>query len=285
MNLEREDFNCEKPKIVIFVSPREEARVYLGKINEILRSRGWQILQIVNVGDSIDKHLLSICDFALVLGGDGTMLYASREVSKYGTPILGVNLGRMGLLTELSPDEFLLSLEKIELGKYSISEVLKIAARTPKKCYQPALNEYTLMTSKPGKVVGLQIFVNEGFLTEVLCDGLIISTPVGSTSYALSAGGPIVSEYLKAMVIVPIAPLYRGMAPLVLPSNCIVKVKVKPGWADAYVVADGQVLDKIVASEHIEFTEAEEKAKFIRVQDPLNRVRKVVNITNLSYRG
>lgn len=285
MSLKEGGSGREKPRIVIFVSPREEANAYLEKISKILSNRGWQVLQVVRVGENINEKLLSMCNFVLVLGGDGTMLYASREVSRYRVPILGVNLGRVGLLTELSPDEFLANLDKIESNCYRITEVLKIVARTSGKLYQPALNEYTLMTSRPGKVVGLRIFINDESLAMVLCDGLIISTPTGSTSYALSAGGPVVDEHLKAMVIVPIAPLYRGLVPLVVPSECVVRVKVEPGWADAYVIADGQILDKIGAGEDIEFTEAEEKARFIRVRDPLNRIRKVMTITNLGYMG
>ncbi len=273
------------PKIIIFVSPREEANKYLERLKRILTERGWEILQIVRLGKNVDKGSLMVCDFVLTLGGDGTILYASREVSKYGKPILGINLGRVGLLTELSPEEFLEKIDGIERGEFRVVETMKIIARGSNEMLQPVLNEYVLMTSKPGKIIGLQIFVDEEFIAKVLCDGLIVSTPIGSTSYALSAGGPVVSDQIEAMIIVPIAPLYRAMYPLLVPSRSIIKVKIETGWADAWLIADGNIIRKVKKGCEVVFKRADEKARFIRVRHSLSRIRKVMSLVGLNVRG
>ena len=286
MNSRREESaSGRKPEIVIFVAPRDNAEKYLNVLRDELTKRGWRILQVVKLGSNVDENALASCDFVLTLGGDGTILYASREVDNYGKPILGVNLGRIGLLTELSPQEFLENIEDIERGNYTVIEAMKIVARKSGKTLSPVLNEYALITSKPGKIIGLQVFVDDKFIVKVLCDGLIISTPIGSTSYALSAGGAVVSDLMEAIILVPIAPLYRAMYPLVVPPQLTIRVRIEEGWADALLIADGRIVGKVSCGEEVEFIKADEKTRFIRLQHPLSRIRRVMSLVDLSVRG
>ncbi len=274
-----------KPNVVIFVAPKENVIVELDNFLNFIRRRGWNVLQVVTLDSAPEDRALKSCDFVITLGGDGTILYASREIEKYEKPILGINFGKIGLLTELSIAEFYNSVDKIEKGDFYIIAIHRAKAHIEHgaHAFPSILNEYVIMTKKPGKILGLEMSVDNEKVGEILCDGLIISTPIGSSSYALSVGGPIVSESVESFVVTPIAPLFRSSFPMIFPSDSIIRVKVMETWMDAILIADGVEVGEIARGEEVEIKYTNAVTKFIRLWGRHSRIRKVAGMVSLRY--
>ncbi len=284
MNLKREE-SSNKPRVLIFIAPKRKVEDKLSEFLELLKKRRWRILQVISIGTKIKHDILGQCDFVITLGGDGTILHASREIALSDIPILGINFGKIGLLTELSLNTFIDSLDKIEKGDYGIVALRRLEAKVYGKNMEipTVLNEYVIMTGKPGKILGLDIFVDGEFLTRVLCDGLIVSTPIGSSSYSLSSGGPVLLETMNALVLSPLAPLFRGMFPVVLPSDSRVAIEIVELWADAIIVADGVIVGKLERGERIEIGYSNLKTRFIRLGEKYDRLRRIINMVSIQH--
>ena len=274
-----------KPKVVIFVAPKDNVRSHLERFLEFLKGRGWSILQVIDLGSKPEKSSLKQCDVIITLGGDGTILYAAREIEGFNKPILGINFGKIGLLTELTLEGFFDNVENIENGKYSVSKVNRIEAIRvgSNEKFPSVLNEYVIMTRSPGKILGLDVYVDGELFSRVLCDGLIIATPTGSSSYALSAGGPVVLESVKSFILVPIAPLFRTTFPVVLPPSSIIRILVRKEWMDALLIADGVISGKLARGEEIMIRYSDATTSFIRFGSKYSRLKKVIGMVSLKY--
>lgn len=285
MRSKREDSNFNSLNVLIFAAPKDEVIKALPEMLSFLRDRRWNVLDVIMLGDTVKETVLEQADIAITLGGDGTILYASRVIDGRKIPILGINFGRIGLLTELTLNEFYKNIRKIETKNYSLADIKKIVAeKIDGKGYIPVLNEYVIITSKPGKVIGLNISINSEHVADVISDGLILSTPLGSSSYSLSVGGPLLYEEMGAMIIAPLAPLFRAMYPLVVPLDFTVTIELSPRWADALLVADGVVVDKLERGTVLMFKKADQDAYFIRLKNRCYRLRRVMNLLEVSRR-
>ena len=174
-------------------------------------------------------------DFVFVIGGDGTILKAARFFASSNTPIFGINLGRLGFLSQSCESDLELAVNKILLGKYHTEQ--RIMLQYDK---YTALNDFVIKSSLSGRTSRFSLKINGKILCDYLADGIIISTPTGSTAYGLSAGGPIVNPQLGVFVIVPICPHTLSVRPIVVPDTdkitvCSVKENIK-----YFVSADGQ---------------------------------------------
>ena len=167
---------------------------------------------------NIDK-LKSGYDFVFVIGGDGTILKAARFYAKYSTPIFGINLGRLGYLSQSPKEDIDEAVNKILKGDYKIEEriMLENGSKT-------ALNDIVVKGTTNGRTSRFSLKINNKFVSDYLADGIIITTPTGSTAYGLSAGGPIISPKLNAFVIVPICPHTLSARPLVIPDNEVITI-------------------------------------------------------------
>ena len=198
---------------------------------------------INNVADEDD--LVSKVDVLIVLGGDGTFLGASRLVHGNGVELLGVNLGGLGFLTEFTQDEIYLILEKVLDGKYETEkrELLrsKLVRNGKVVGEYSALNDLVINNGPVSRVVDLAIYINGEHITTPKADGIIFSTPTGSTAYSLSAGGPIIYPTLPVIVMTPICPHVLTNRPLVVASNTEIKVVVLQDAHNTYVTLDGQI--------------------------------------------
>ncbi len=175
------------------------------------------------------EELYSSAELVIVLGGDGAMLDAARRVAAHGTPIMGINMGRIGYMTELEADE-LDMLPRVFEGKYKIEERAMLAAevvssKSVKKFTGTALNEATITNGQGARVIDLQLSDGDELVYTYRADGLIISTPTGSTAYSLSAGGPIVDPKLACFCVTPICPHTFSARPLVFPDSAELKIK------------------------------------------------------------
>lgn len=171
-------------------------------------------------------------DLMISIGGDGTILRAVSYVGKLNIPVMGINTGRLGFLATLQPDELENAFDSLFNGSYHLSKRTLITATSshPKNHLAPdnfALNEVTVSRMNTTSMIQIETLLNNEFLTSYWADGLIISTPTGSTGYSLSCGGPVISPQTDALVITPIAPHNLNARPLVIPDDTVIKIKVK----------------------------------------------------------
>ncbi|MDD5404496.1 MAG: NAD kinase [Sulfuricella sp.] len=182
-------------------------------------------------------------DLAVVMGGDGTMLNIAREVIEYNVPLVGVNQGRLGFLTDVSIDGMLETMEEILAGEYAAEERFLLDAvvrRQGQPVYQAyAFNDVVVSKGTSGRLIELEVFIDGQFVYSQRSDGLVVATPTGSTAYALSAGGPILHPTLEAMVLVPICPHTLSNRPIAVNSHSVLEVLLLHA-VDASVHFDGQ---------------------------------------------
>ncbi|QIK38895.1 NAD(+) kinase [Caldichromatium japonicum] len=175
-------------------------------------------------------QLGACCDLVILIGGDGTLLHAARALAVHEVPILGVNLGRLGFLVDVSPDALEMALDGILAGEFDLDRRAMLAAqiRTAEGDGEPepALNDVTLHKWGTARIIELEIWIDGRFVSAQRSDGLIVSTPTGSTAYALSGGGPLVDPALDAILLVPICPHDLSNRPLVVPGRCAIEVRV-----------------------------------------------------------
>ena len=178
-------------------------------------------------------------------GGDGTLLSVARSAAPRGIPILGINFGSLGFLTELNPDELFKGLERVIAGDYTVEErqLLRVRYRRNGKTLKeyPVLNDAVVTKTALARMIELDVLVDRSKVASYTSDGLIISTPTGSTAYNLSAGGPILDPRVRAFVIAPICPHTMTYRPLVVPATVKVEVVLRDTAEEVYLTLDGQV--------------------------------------------
>ena len=209
-----------------------------------------------------------LVDIILVLGGDGTFLSVARLACKHGTPILGVNLGGLGFLTEITVDEIYPMMERIIQGDYEI-ENRKMLSTTIKRGSENAgtydvLNDVVINKGAVARIIDLAIYIDGSHVTTYKADGIILSTPTGSTAYSLSAGGPIVSPGLPVIIVTPICPHTLTNRPLIVPSDVMIEIKVTPQEPDTYLTLDGQIGVKLRTGDIVEVRKSDTSAKLIK---------------------
>ncbi|MCK9150934.1 NAD(+) kinase [Methanobacterium alcaliphilum] len=203
-------------------------------------------------------------DMVIAIGGDGTILRTQSFVNQKDIPIFGINLGTVGFLTEIDPEDAFKALEEVLKGNYFIER------RTQLRVYHErelpsALNEVVMMTRKPAKMLHIEISVDDEVVEELRADGLIIATPSGSTAYSMSAGGPIVDPKVEAFLIVPICPFKLGARPIVVSNKSEIKVKLLRKGKKAIAVIDGQFEEEINFLEELIFKKSDTDAYFVRL--------------------
>ncbi|MEO5657147.1 MAG: NAD(+)/NADH kinase [Nitrospiria bacterium] len=212
-----------------------------------------------------------LVDLMIVLGGDGTLLSVARLIENRDVPILGVNLGGLGFLTEVTLDEIFLTLEKIFKAEYTPDTRLLIRAQVFRQgervVSSSCLNDTVISKGVLARMIRLEVSINDQFVTSLRGDGLILATPTGSTAYSLSAGGPIVNPMVEALVFTPICPHTLTNRPIVIPSTAVINVTVKSREDGAMVTFDGQVGFTLRPDDVIEVRAAEHKITLIRAPE------------------
>jgi NAD+ kinase len=193
-----------------------------------------------------ERHELAArVDMAIVFGGDGTLLMAARSLREYDVPILGVNLGGFGYLTVVNLNEMYTALETILAGECRVEKRMMLdasVARNGKEVSEnTVLNDVVINQGTLSRLADLETFVDGGYLTTYRADGLIVSTPTGSTAYSLSAGGPIVFPQLDSIIVNPICPHTLTNRPVILPDTATIKITSWVETEGATLTYDGQV--------------------------------------------
>lgn len=190
------------------------------------------------------EQLPTACDMVIVFGGDGTFLSIARQMIWKSVPILGVNLGRLGFLTEVTVEEIYETLETVLRGKYSIQERSMLEACVKRGGRElfclPVLNDVVITKSAIARVIDFQLKLNGVLVATLKADGLIASTPTGSTAYSLAAGGPIVHPKVGATIITAICPHSLNVRPLVIPEEALIEVELMEKDGDIMLTLDGQ---------------------------------------------
>lgn len=250
---------------IVLKANHPEGKETLDTLVDWLQKKGKDVLVITIGQEKLSSRKL---DLLIVLGGDGTFLSAARQIEGTDIPLLGVNLGSLGFLTEITLDEIYSSLES--LFKKGLAE----DTRQTLKCFvergshhhpQPTvLNDVTIHKGALSRLIHLEITIDNEFVTTVRADGLIISSPTGSTGYSLSSGGPIVHPSVDAMLLTPISPHTLSNRPIVVPSTADVRVVLKSQDKGPVAMFDGQEIFPLVADDIVHVTGAKKRLIIIR---------------------
>jgi NAD+ kinase len=256
--------------IGIFYNPRPERALSLaGVIALWLKQQGLET-EIATTYQAAQSSFLQEADLLVTLGGDGSLLRVARAAAPYGAPILGINLGRVGFLTETEPDSWKDVLTRALADDYWVEERMMLratASRGDEDLGQAeALNDVVVGRGERARVVHLCVEVDGGFLASYAADGLIVATPTGSTAYALAAGGPILPPELRNIVLVPVAPHLSMERPVVLSKGAAVRIVVA-GKRPAVLTVDGEVKAELVDGDEVTVGASSYTARFARVQE------------------
>jgi len=210
-------------------------------------------------------------EFVLVLGGDGTLLAAARALAEAKIPVLGVNLGTLGFLTEVSLSELYPTLEAVAENRCAVEVRSMLHCHLMRKgerlAHFDALNDAVIHKSAMARILELEIRVDDRFVANYRADGLIVATPTGSTAYSLAAGGPVVSPEVNAFIITPISPHMLTHRPVVVKDSRVVTVLVIGTPEEAFLTVDGQVGIPVVAGDHIICKKSAREVRLLRHAD------------------
>lgn len=212
-----------------------------------------------------DEKLGSWCDMVIALGGDGTILRVARSVGIRGTPILGVNLGKLGFLAEVSLEELDSCLAEILKGEYVVQERMMLEAGVKgRREHYSCLNDIVLDKYGSSRLIDIETYVNGEYLATFTADGIIVSTPTGSTAYSLANGGPVVTPTNQAITINPICPHTLTVRPVIVPDDSIITLKVEAAPKRIHLTADGQQEMLLSPPAVIQVSKAKFTAKLVK---------------------
>lgn len=269
---------AEFANVGLIVNYYKRQPVQLGKeITQWLQQNNIQVFapkeeaQILNIANGLDNHdFCKKVEAVIVLGGDGTFLRAARILAGSEKPILGVNLGYLGFLTEIEVGEIYHYLQKMLEGDFYIEERMMLTGKVLRNGewvgkFQ-ALNDFVINKGSFARLITLEAFLGDEFVASYSADGIIISTPTGSTAYSLSAGGPIVHPTLDVCILTPICPHSLYARPIIIPPEKIVKVQVRAVKAEAMLTVDGQYGFSLKNQDEVWIEKADYVTKLIKVK-------------------
>lgn len=278
------------PKLVIFGDPKKgPVAAAIEEFAEFAKGKA-QVVASYCI-DNCTTQTLKKCDFAVVFGGDGSIISAARNLSQAGVPTIGVNLGKLGFLAEFSISELKELFDDIVSGKAPVERRMLLGCRVfgasqrrkglsePKFCSK-AVNDVFITAGPPFRLIELKVAVDGQPLAGCVSDGLIISTPTGSTAYNLSAGGPILAGSMEAMVITPICPHSLSFRSIVINADSIVEVSAVRVNKGTTLSIDGQVSMRLSVDDMVRIEK--ESSDFLVVNNPL-RTRWDTLATKLSW--
>jgi NAD+ kinase len=238
------------------VARQDEPRIAAAsrQVEDVLRATpGIEVVKAGKVGESCDwSHAVEL---VLVLGGDGSILRTCRMLGHHQKPIIGVNLGRLGFLAEVLPQDVQALAPDLVSRRYTVSNHLMFECQLLRPGEPPrswlGLNEVAIQTGPALRMLDVQLRVDDEIVTTYSCDGLIVSTPVGSTGHSLAAGGPILQQTLQAFVITPICPHALTNRPVVDTADSTYELQLASSAAGATLVIDGQIKEPIDRSDRV----------------------------------
>ncbi len=212
--------------------------------------------EVVALDLALDRELEHVeADLAVILGGDGAILSVARRLGRNQIPAIGVNLGKFGFLAEVSPEQLRERFEDILGGRYRLSSRMRLACALCRDgqtlVEHAALNDVVLSRGALSRLVAIGLVVDGVRATTYNGDGVIVSTPTGSTAHSLSAGGPVIEPRVNAFVVTPICPHTLTNRPLVVPAECCIELCVGPTPSDVGLTVDGQVYQQVARGDRV----------------------------------
>jgi NAD+ kinase len=248
------------------------------RLSSVLEKRKCDVWLEAGTAKAIPDHNLPIadfdeigvqCDLAITVGGDGTLLHSARELVNHDIALLGVNLGRLGFLVDISPDEIETQVGEILSGDFDEEHRILLSAtieneKEPEPRVSNALNDVVIHKWEVARMIEMETYIDGQLLNTMRSDGLIVSTPTGSTAYALSGGGPILAPDMDAIVIVPICPHSMSYRPIVLDADSKIEILVRDyPHSHAQVTCDGQINMGLVSGDKIMIRRNDKKVRII----------------------
>lgn len=259
--------SAARPRVVVLGSaqrprvPAESARLR-PLVEAHVEVLAWDLQSAIDLG-TLDF------DLAIVLGGDGSILRAARQMGYQQRPIVGVNLGKLGFLADLAPDELEAALPRLASGDYRVVEHLMYECALLREGHPVethlGLNDVVLHSGAPFHMLEVHLYVDAELVTTYSCDGLIVATPVGSTAHSLSAGGPILRKDLQAFVVSPISPHTLTNRPVVDSAERTYELEVTRPNPGTTVVADGRTLSLMAPYDRVRIVRAQPKFQLVEV--------------------
>lgn len=252
---------------------------FTAKIVEWLEEKKCQVFLPEIAAEQLKRQDLALspleiykqADFVMVLGGDGTLLGVARQILWLGTPILGINLGHLGFITEVETEDLFASLERILEGQYKIEERMLIEASVIKDGVEVenfyCLNDVGITRGTLSRIITLETYINGSYVDTYSGDGMLVSTPTGSTAYSLSAGGPIISPWVDVILITPICPHSLSSRSIVVSRDEIIEINIVNNYQEVYLTADGQQGYKLKDGDKVVIKKAPFSAKLIKVSN------------------
>lgn len=249
-------------------------------------------LTVFTKTEEFKKAELNKIDFVISLGGDGTILSTARELCEYEIPILGINIGHLGFLTEVEVSDFCYAISCIKNNEYYIEDRMMLQCNMENSnknisyTYN-ALNEIVLSKGTLSRIVKYGIYIDDKLYTNFTADGIIVSTPTGSTAYSLSAGGPIIYPTLKLISITPICPHSIGVRTTVIDSNSNICVEIKKKYGSVYLTVDGQESLELNEIDKVSVIASPKVCKLIKLKSNnyFNILREKITSNTKEYEG
>lgn len=233
---------------IVIKEENEEMMRRISPLIEFCKTKDIKYFILPSQEDGISKEFrrnIEDSDLCMTFGGDGTLLFASRVFSPHGIPIMGINLGGLGFITELKASEMLESLQAYENDSFIIEDRMMIDVSILRDKFRQyksiGLNDLVITSGGISRLINIEVSSGKNFIGNYRADGVIVSTPTGSTAYSLSAGGPIVEPMMEAFVISPVCPHTLGTRPLVIPASNVIKLRVLSRDREVTATVDGQV--------------------------------------------
>jgi len=256
-------------KVIIVVNIQKDgASDLVVEISQYLRNLSIEVVVFSYSGKS-DIPELETADIVFSLGGDGTVLFCSRIVESMSIPILAVNIGDFGFITEISREEWKSAFIKYQNGQLDLSRRVMIKVMVErdgeKVAFHKGLNDAVISSNGISNIIKLNLQISETNLGKYRADGIIVATPTGSTAYSISAGGPILDPEMEALIINPICPFTLSNRPLVVSGNEVVQITVEEGQrTDVILSVDGQDAYPLMAGDKVIVERSQTKALLIR---------------------
>ncbi|MDH7576234.1 MAG: NAD(+)/NADH kinase [Bacillota bacterium] len=220
--------------------------------------------------DYLGSELGEQVDMIISLGGDGTLLGTARRTAGTGVPILGVNMGHLGFLTDLEMPDLFPGLERVLRGDYEIEERMMLAIEVRREglpvARYAALNDAAITKGPLSRIIRLETYVGDEYLATYRADGIIVATPTGSTAYSLSAGGPIVSPDLEVMIVTPICPHTLYARPFIVAERQTIRIIFKSNSTDVMLTIDGQLGFPLQKKDQILVRKAEVRTRLVKLR-------------------
>jgi len=257
---------------------RPDAADAVGTILDWCDNNGHEAFVCENVitGPKMDVKMVTrseLCvdsDIVISLGGDGTMLATARAIGKKEIPILGINLGYLGFLTQLTPEQLENAMDRVAADDYQIEERMLVKTNVidgQQLESRYALNDVVIDKGGVSRVINMSLYANDEYICSYTADGLIIATPTGSTAYSLAVGGPILNPYMKAFIASPISPFSLTSRPMVFPADVVLEVRIRSEHGNSNLTIDGQVATNFSPTGIIRITRADHVVKFIKFEE------------------